>query len=868
MIHRISRSRNAEEENAYMLSTKRRKLDGSLEKHLEHHNALLSSKALLDEHREDIQDSGDEYDSLTYNEPAQRRHLQSDDVENDDENASDYEEMESLGKTLTTEIRVESETGHVEKIELVNFMCHRRLSICFGPNINFVIGRNGSGKSAILTALIVCLGGKASITHRATNLKGFLRAGSNAASILVYLNNHGEDAYCPELYGDTIMVERRINKDGQSNYRICSHSAKLISNKREELSRILDYFNIQVDNPMTFLSQDSARQFLSSSAPQEKYKYFMKGTGLEQISLNYVKIKEKKETIQHIVAQMKQLLLELKENMDKLEVQYRELGKSQHLEQYLHYLKNELVWSLVEEKEKEVKELQGMMQKSQGKVQETVRQTEALQLDMSELQTKMTSLDKESNCVIEQAKIAGKKKRDANRLLESYRGHMAEITAQENEIERSKRMSQKVMNQLQKRIAEEREKTQCSAEAKTQKLMRDIEDLKTKLNKDNTAYLNNRSNRDKYEAKLDQYNASILTLEQKQREVTHDLSILKNRLEHLQLARHNKLRIFGDKIPEVLKAIRSTSSFSYKPVGPIGLHIKLRDLKWKFAMDAVIGAYMESFVVRNFEDQRLLKNILDKYGCNNQIIVLNEEKLYNTSGKEPHERFLTVKRAIECDDDLVMNVLMVQASIERVILIASEHEARSVMFKGSPPQNIDSCVTEDAGILRYQNNSASYFSFIPDPNRRKYFSDIEQQISETEMECARVTQEHEKLAEAIHNSKETQERLKTDLDRTYSDLQKQQALLIDKGQQLMDLEESLRDDPTDVLALEEEITKLNTTLEMLGRQADALTRQKGDLEVTYTPSIHQLNEIDVEIDRLKQLDDDTQVIYEEINEVP
>lgn len=34
------------------------------------------------------------------------------------------------------------------------------------------------GKSAILTALAVCLGGRANITNRATTLKDFLREGS------------------------------------------------------------------------------------------------------------------------------------------------------------------------------------------------------------------------------------------------------------------------------------------------------------------------------------------------------------------------------------------------------------------------------------------------------------------------------------------------------------------------------------------------------------------------------------------------------------------------------------------------------------------------------------------------------------------
>ena len=34
--------------------------------------------------------------------------------------------------------------GVIDKIQLVNFMCHRRLEVHFSPNVNFVLGRNGS----------------------------------------------------------------------------------------------------------------------------------------------------------------------------------------------------------------------------------------------------------------------------------------------------------------------------------------------------------------------------------------------------------------------------------------------------------------------------------------------------------------------------------------------------------------------------------------------------------------------------------------------------------------------------------------------------------------------------------------------------
>jgi hypothetical protein len=47
---------------------------------------------------------------------------------------------------------------------------------------------------------------------------------------------------------------------------------KVISTKKDDLSRILDQFNIQVDNPVAVLNQDTSRNFLNSKSPQDKYK--------------------------------------------------------------------------------------------------------------------------------------------------------------------------------------------------------------------------------------------------------------------------------------------------------------------------------------------------------------------------------------------------------------------------------------------------------------------------------------------------------------------------------------------------------------------------------------------------------------------
>ena len=70
-----------------------------------------------------------------------------------------------------------ADNGIIEIVTCTNFMCHDFLEIALGPLINFIIGHNGSGKSAVLTAITICLGGKATATNRGQSLKSFIKNG-------------------------------------------------------------------------------------------------------------------------------------------------------------------------------------------------------------------------------------------------------------------------------------------------------------------------------------------------------------------------------------------------------------------------------------------------------------------------------------------------------------------------------------------------------------------------------------------------------------------------------------------------------------------------------------------------------------------
>ena len=253
---------------------------------------------------------------------------------------------------LTDEGNVPAEHGILERVDCYNFMCHDHFSVELGPLMTFIVGKNGSGKSAILTAITLCLGGKASATNRGQSLKSFIKEGKENATIVVRIKNQGDGAYMVEDYGNSIIVERHFSKTGASGFKLKAENGRIVSTKKSELDSITDYFSLQIDNPMNVLSQDMARQFLSTSSPADKYKFFVKGVQLEQLDQDYRLIEESVDQIEEKLRNKMQdiRILENRKNTAKKKLEVSDQHDS--LRERIRNLRSQMVWAQVEEQEK------------------------------------------------------------------------------------------------------------------------------------------------------------------------------------------------------------------------------------------------------------------------------------------------------------------------------------------------------------------------------------------------------------------------------------------------------------------------------------------------------------------------------------
>ncbi|XP_016401390.1 structural maintenance of chromosomes protein 6 [Sinocyclocheilus rhinocerous] len=324
-----------------------------------------------------------------------KTHVQ--DEEEVDEEDEEVQQDHSLSASSVGDI------GVIESITLRNFMSHHLLGpFKFGPNVNFIVGNNGTGKSAILTALIVGLGGKATTTNRGTSLKGFVKYGESFADIKVKLKNRGNDPYKGDIYGDSICIEHRITSDGCRTCKIKNKIGHVVSTKKEELTAILDHFGIQV------LLQCCMANRFHTIPIFFVLKFFMKATLLEQMKRDYIHIKQTKALTREQVERQEECLKDLRQLFLQKKERYECLSSLDNMRQTLEDLKKKMAWCLVRENERHVEQLIEQIEKEESdckreeKLQLCQNKVTAAEKRLQDIQKKLCTLREEQECLAEE----------------------------------------------------------------------------------------------------------------------------------------------------------------------------------------------------------------------------------------------------------------------------------------------------------------------------------------------------------------------------------------------------------------------------------------------------------------------------------
>ncbi|KAI1457318.1 P-loop containing nucleoside triphosphate hydrolase protein [Annulohypoxylon moriforme] len=144
----------------------------------------------------------------------------------------------------------EFQTGAIVRVLVENFVTYEHAEFNPGPNLNMVIGPNGTGKSSLVCAICLGLGFHPKHLGRASNVGEFVKHGKEAAIVELELQS-------PPGKRSNHIIRMQIRKEDNKtkwwiNGKDCNHQA--VKNLTSEL-------RIQIDNLCQFLPQDRVAEF-------------------------------------------------------------------------------------------------------------------------------------------------------------------------------------------------------------------------------------------------------------------------------------------------------------------------------------------------------------------------------------------------------------------------------------------------------------------------------------------------------------------------------------------------------------------------------------------------------------------------------
>ncbi|KAK0668584.1 putative structural maintenance of chromosomes protein [Cercophora samala] len=196
-------------------------------------------------------DDADDYSFLRLRGGDGSRAYHDDNEEHDEAPSSDEERPPQRRRTATSNGSASTfQPGAIVRVKLRNFVTYSEAEFFLGPNLNMVIGPNGTGKSSLVCAICLGLGYPPSVLGRASAFGDFVKHGSDEAELEVELQRKPEDA---ENYVVGLVIRR---EDNSRKFTINGHRSS-----HKDVQKLMRNLRIQIDNLCQFLPQDKVAEF-------------------------------------------------------------------------------------------------------------------------------------------------------------------------------------------------------------------------------------------------------------------------------------------------------------------------------------------------------------------------------------------------------------------------------------------------------------------------------------------------------------------------------------------------------------------------------------------------------------------------------
>ncbi|KAG9292682.1 hypothetical protein G9A89_008268 [Geosiphon pyriformis] len=479
--------------------------------------------------------------------------------------------------------------GSIVRVQLKNFVTYDAVEFRPGPNLNMIIGPNGTGKSTIVCAIALGLGWNTTLLGRAKEISDFVKHGATNAEIEIELKCQNKN----------IIINRKIKKEkNSSSWQINRQSAT----HREVLARI-HALNIQVDNLCQFLPQDKVSEF-AQMTPPELLVQTQKAVGEQEMLEHHKKLIRLRE-------EEKALLLSTKgdrDQVDNLEKRNTVLERD-----VMRYRQREAILKKVRLYEMRVPFARYGMAKSTYDEAKHARQNAHLEYrgvmeENEPVRNRKYELEESEKEAVEEKKHAVDEFTKTRGITERYAGKLEEMESKSDDVRTQLRLIKKEEKQRKVRLV---------------RLQEEIQELEGLVNEAPSA-INTKETQQKIEGtdrRMRNLRSEIGDIQVKQEDLAEERKNVAGQregasrdLRKFDDVKERRLAAIQVKDPETFQAyrwIQSNKNLFQKEVFLPWLEINIKDKRYIDIVEASLGFHaIRTFVCQTKEDYHTLTRTL------------------------------------------------------------------------------------------------------------------------------------------------------------------------------------------------------------------------------------------------------------------
>jgi len=634
--------------------------------------------------------------------------------------------------------------GTIKHIELLDFMCHRRLTLDLRPHLNFIHGANGSGKSAVLTGLQVALGVKARSTHRADSMRSLIREDHpGSARVRVTLVNQGPDAFQPGTYGPTITVERIIQQSGTTQYRLLDAQGEEKSRRRSDMISMLEQFGIKPSNPVVILDQKSSKDVIQGT-DASKYSFLVNGTDIAQVDSRIQASAVFLERTREVLALRDAALAELQRRVDVAEADFQRIEQRRVHEARADALHAERLWAGFVVKEEEVKKAKARAKEEEdaaamekAKVEKLEADSQAVDKEIETLNTQMQAAKERSLKARERREAAQRQRTQVRRPLSEAKGQLGVAKATARRERDAAKAARKALDKAMAAHARRAGGTLQALQAKLEQARAVVAATATERNALD-------GEMEGADTELRRCRSSYRDASEDAQQHTRKVASLEGQLRSLRGSQGsaNVLARLHQSMPAAARAMRENAHrFSSPPVGPVGALLELNARDFGVAVQYALRNLLTAFVVEP-RDMNTAMDVLRRAGVRSPNVVTWPLSRGPSTAHRPllerlrHAGVHTVLDAVRVKAPVVESVLVLHASAERVALCKQRMEAEQV---ARAHREVAYAILPNTSSVRVRGGALSFESRSEqDQMGLRLFASEEESITALERDLARA----------------------------------------------------------------------------------------------------------------------------------